>query len=184
MPEYNYRENRKYIQQRHINQKYSNSFYPYFTKTWNNLTTDTKKLDIIEFKSKIKQDFKPSKYKHFSKGNKYSNALLTRIRLQRSHLNAHQFEVGLAQSPKCLCESPHENSVHYLTQCFLYTEERRILYDQVEQIIPKFRSLNMKRQFEILTEGSEKDNPEMKYFNSKLLIWTQQFILKTKRFSK
>ena len=76
--------------------------------------------------------FKPKHYKHFSRGKKQSCALLTRLRVERSYLNAHAFEVGKTDSPKCSCEHPNENLLHFITSCWLYTEERRILYDQIE----------------------------------------------------
>ena len=107
---------------------------------------------------------------------------MTRLRLDISHLNAHSFQIGLHPSPKCLCESPFESSKHFLTECFLCTEERNTLYDQVTQFSPKFRSFAHKRQFEILTQGFEKHNPELLIKNTKILGMTQIFILKTKRF--
>jgi hypothetical protein len=42
----------------------------------------------------------------------------------------------------------------------------------------------MKRKFEILTEGYEPYNPELKRINGQILKITQNFILKTKRFTK
>ena len=55
--------------------------------------------------------------------------------------------------------------------------------DQIEQLyIPRFKSLSFNRQFEILVEGFEPDNPEMKKINSKIQRITQTFILQTKRF--
>ena len=42
----------------------------------------------------------------------------------------------------------------------------------------------MKRQFEILVYGYEPQNPEMKRINGKILIYTQNFIMKTNRFKE
>ena len=48
------------------------------------------------------------------------------------------------------------------------TLQRQTVLDQIEQqFIPKFKRLSFNRQFEILVEGFEPDNPEMKRFNSK-----------------
>ena len=41
----------------------------------------------------------------------------------------------------------------------------------------------MKRQFEIWVFGYEPQNPEMKRINDSILMNTQNYILKTKRFS-
>ena len=42
----------------------------------------------------------------------------------------------------------------------------------------------MKRQFEILVFGYKAQNPEMKQINGYILMNTQNYILKTKRFNK
>ena len=100
-------------------------------------------------------------------------------------MNTHSFQIGFSESPKCLCEHQNENSLHYITECWLYTEERRILYDQVEQnFIPNFKKLSKKRQCEILIFGYEINNKELLQINTKLMVLTQQYILKTKRFTK
>jgi hypothetical protein len=65
---------------------------------------------VDEFKIGIKKDIKSPKYKHFARGSKLGNKLLTRIRVGRSFHNQHSFTIGLADSPECLChfrpESP------------------------------------------------------------------------------
>ena len=160
MPECNFRDNNKYIQFRYINQKFNNSFFPFYCKLWNKLPLNQRKLNIDDFKLELKQIYKPKRYKHYAKGNKLGCTLLTQIRLQRSYLNAHAFEIGKSISPKCLCEHPNENSQHYITGCWLFTEERRILYDKVEQFIPNFRSLPLKRKYFILVNGYDIDNNE------------------------
>jgi hypothetical protein len=82
-----------------------------------------------------------------------------------------------------MCLHPHETPEHYITQCFLYTEERRTLFSQIEKFIPRFKLCSMKRQFEILTQGYEINNPELVKINTQIMKFTQNFILKTKRFS-
>ena len=49
-------------------QKYKNSFFPYFTGLWNKLDVDTQLLPLPEFKLKLREELKPKKFKHFSKG--------------------------------------------------------------------------------------------------------------------
>ena len=79
-------------------------------------------MNIEDFKNNLKSEIKPKRYKHFVRGNKYECSLLTRIRIERSYLNAHTFQIGFSESPKCLCEHPNENTVHYITECWFYTE--------------------------------------------------------------
>ena len=158
--------------------------FSFYCKLWNKLPFNIRKLDIEDFKLELKLIYKPKQYKHYARGNKLICTLLTKIRLQRSYLNAHAFEIGKSISPKCLCEHPNENSQHYITGCWLFTEERRILYDLVEQFIPNFRSLSLKRKYFILVNGYDIDNNELYQINTKIMRMTQDFILKTKRFQR
>jgi hypothetical protein len=182
MPALNSRGNTKYTQFKFKSVKFDNSFYPFYSKLWNTLPLETRKLNVDDFKINIKNQIKPPKYKHLARGNKYACSLQTRIRIGRSYLNSHSFSIGRADSPKCICEHPNETSLHYITQCWLYTEERRILYEQVEHFIPKFKQVAAKRQYEILMNGYEIDNPELLHINTQIMKITQNFILKTKRF--
>ena len=100
--------------------KYSNSFFPYTAKMWNNLDVSTQVMPLKDFKMQLKKDLKPIKYKHFSKGSKIGNSLLSRIRLNRSDLNLHKFDIGLHETPECSCHAKSESSIHYFMDCFLY----------------------------------------------------------------
>ena len=84
----------------------------------------------------------------------------------------------------CLCMNPCENAIHYITECWLYGEERQALFNQVEKFIPNIRKLTKQRQFEIFVYGYDIDNNELSMIkiNTQILIFTQNFILKTKRF--
>ena len=102
--------------------------------------------DLDTFKLELKDKIKPRKYKHFAKGNKIENALLTRIRVGRSHLNGHSYTIGLANTPECLCHFPCENTEHYLLYCFLFEQERRTMFESVRKLVPKFDKLTKKKQ--------------------------------------
>ena len=126
---------------------------------------------------------KPKKFKHFFQGPKYSCSLLTRLRVEYSDLNAHRYKVGLSESIDCTCISNKpETSQHFLLQCELYTEERRTLFDQIKQFIPNFHKLPLKRQYFILIFGYEPENDEMQQINTKIMKFSQKYILSTKRF--
>ena len=56
-------------------------------KLWINLNVSTPLMTLPDFKEQVKKELKPSKIKHFTKGSKIDNTLLTRIRLDRSDLN-------------------------------------------------------------------------------------------------
>ena len=113
-------------------------FFPFMTKLWNGLNVSTQVMQLYDFKEQIKKELKPCGYKPFSKGSKVGNTLLTRLRLNRSDLNLHRFTIGLSESAECSCLAKKESSIHYLTECFLYTGERQTLYALVEHYIPNF----------------------------------------------
>ena len=166
---------------------YANSFFPFFTNKYNQLKKDTINKSIKDFKIELNKSMKPTKRKHYSRGNKYANMLLTSLRVEHSKLNAHSFKIGLADTNICenCNKNTQESSLHYLIVCPHFTEQRRTLFDRIEQtFIPKFRKLTQKRQFEILVEGFDPENLELRKFNTKIMKFTQDFILSSKRFDE
>ena len=163
-------------------QKYKNSFFPYFTGLWNKLDVGTQLLPLPEFKIKLKEELKPKKFKHFSKGSKIGNTLLTRIRLERSDLNLHKFTIRQSETSECLCNAKSESSQHYLIDCFLFTSERQVLFDQVEYFIQNFKNFSKAKKFETLVMGINAGDPLFNYTNYSISIAVQNFILKSKRF--
>ena len=164
---------------------YANSFFPYFTKKYNLLDKNIRNQNMQEFKASMAEKLKPSKRKQYATGFKHPNSLLASIRLGRSELNAHKFRIGLAPTMACeQCDNiTPESPIHFLTSCTHFTEMRQTLYGQIErEFIPNFKRIPLKRQFEILVEGFEPDNFEMRKINAKILKLTQTFIYKTKRF--
>ena len=167
-------------------EKFSKSFFPFFTKKYNNLPHKVRNLSIEDFKLQLSDQIKPKKHKHYAYSyNKYANVLLTRVRIGYSYLTAHSFTTGHTTTnicPYCLGRKP-ETSAHYITVCPYFAEMRKILYDQIEQnFIPNFKKLSNKRQYEILVYGYDPDNPELKQINGKIMLLTQTYIMKTKRF--
>ena len=71
-----------------------------------------------------------------------------------------------------------------MIDCFIYSNERQILFDLVEQFIPKFQTLNKVKKYEALVMGIHTDNPDYNYLNSNITYAVQNYILKTKRFSE
>ena len=168
----------------YFGEKFKNSFFPYMTYLWNNLSVSTQVMELPDFKVQIKKDLKPVKYKHFVKGSKIGNTLLTRIRLERSDLNLHKFTIGHSESTECTCHAKRESSLHFLTECFLYSGERQTLFNLVEHYIPQFLNQTKQKQYEILEMGINTDQPEFMSTNTTITIAVQKFILSTKRFSE
>ena len=162
---------------------YANSYFPFFTKAYNSLKKEVRDLHLADFKAKLIENMKPRKRKHYNAGHKYANTLLTSIRVGHSKLNSDTHKLGLSDTNLCPhCLKP-ETALHFITKCPHFAEQRQAVLDQIEQqFIPKFKTLSFNRQFEILVEGFEPDNPEMKRINSNIQKITQIFILQTKRF--
>ena len=161
-------------------------FFPFFTKKYNSLDHKIRSLGIDDFKEKLSLQIKPQKFKHFSYGySKRGNILLTRIRIGYSYLKAHSFSTGHSTTNICSnCnDKKQESSLHFIVVCPHFSHLRETLFNQMEQnFIPNFKKLSMNRQFEILVNGYETNNPEMKRINGKIMLLTQTFILNTKRF--
>ena len=50
---------------------YSNSYFPFFTKTYNNIKKEVRDLNLADFKKNLAEDMKPSKRKHYNVGHKF-----------------------------------------------------------------------------------------------------------------
>ena len=161
--------------------KFSKSFFPHFSKMWNSLANDITNKNIHDFKI-FTNTLKPKKIKHFSRGNKYTNSLLTRIRIGRSDLNQHKFTIGLTDSPECDCHFKEESPKHYFMDCFLYTQERQQLFKLIGHYIPKFEKTNKNVKLDIILNGLNSENDEFFHLNIILTKAVQNYILKTKRF--
>ena len=137
------RSNIRYIQEKNKGEAFQKSVFPNTLKLWNNLPKDIQRhKDLLDFKTKIKQRIKPPRYKHFPKGQKLRNCLLTKVQVGRSDLNQHHFILGLEESPNCLCHFDMESPEHYFLDCFFYSPELQILFSLIEHFIPNFAKLS------------------------------------------
>jgi len=124
---------------------------------------------------------KPKKQRHFCRGTRRGNSLLTQWRVGRSQFNAHRFSLGLSDTDKCMCERP-ETVSHYFNTCFLYQEERHALHSKIGQILPRFNTLPDKTKLKVLLEGINLQSEEPDSRNIPITLAVQSFILQTKRF--
>ena len=125
----------------------------------------------------------PPRHKHFSKGDKLGNSLLTQIRVGRSYLNEHKFTIGHSESPECLCHFKTESPQHYFLDCFLYLPERQTLFTLIEHYVPNFTNWTKKKKLDLILRGINVDNPDLLSLNTTLTKAVQNFIAKTNRFS-
>ena len=136
------------------NLKFTQSFFPHFTKEWKNLPNYLKnERDIFVFKQKLKEIIQPKKYFHFKFGSKRGNTLLTQLRLGRSFLNSHSFQLGMKVLPVCDICYVEENNSHFMLSCAFFTEQRDVLFRAVSELVPNFMNFTMKRKLNILLHG-------------------------------
>ena len=84
-------------------------------------------LNITYLKLQPGNLIKPFRENMYSFGSKGGNSYQTQLRVEGSQLNVHQFEIGLASTPGCLCGHKKESISHFLIDCFLYHNERELL---------------------------------------------------------
>ena len=91
----------------------------------------------------------------FSIHNPVGVKLLTRLRLQLSHLNEHKFRNGFEDtiSPMCSSNTEIESNKHFLLCCHFYSSQRLELFDELNKINSFFFKLSSKDQVIILLYG-------------------------------
>lgn len=103
---------------------YRNSFLPTAVREWNNLSPDIKSsptLAIFKSNMKNKRPFHP--YLHY--GDRKSQVIHSRLRLNCSFLNEDLHRRSLVDSPSCRCGLP-ETTHHFFFACPLFTEQRLV----------------------------------------------------------
>ena len=94
---------------------YSNSFYPYCIKAWNNLHPTIRSLpNISQFIKALQQLIRPKKRYLFGMNDRVGVNLLTRLRVGFSDLKLHKFDHRFnCDSPLCSCGQGSESTVHF-----------------------------------------------------------------------
>ena len=97
----------------------------------------------------------------FSIHNPVGVKVLTRLRLQLSHLNEHKFRHGFEDtiSPMCSCNTEIESNEHFLLRCYFYSSQRLELLDKLNKINSSFFKLSAKDQVNILLYGYSSEKP-------------------------
>ena len=118
----------------------------------------------------------------FSVYDPFGVKLLTRLRLQFSHLNEHKFRHGFNDTlnPMCPCGTEVETTEHFLLRCHFYSAQRLELFKYLEKVDPTFFDLNAKDQVHFLLYGSSTNF--IKSFNHNILKNVIIYLKSTSRF--
>ena len=178
---YNTRSNDEYVNFPRPNEKFYKSFFPHFTRSWNNLSKELRNtLDPAEYKEKLKILLKPQKIRHYKYGNKYANTLHCRLRVGRSILNADSFSIGHSDTDLCNCGL--KETVSHFFICPLYQEQQQMLNDKLNNLLPSFKNLSNAKKNEIYLFGYNLNSEEFDCRNITINYAVQRYISSTKRF--
>ena len=98
---------------------------------------DIKKIESIKkFKKTLIKVIRTKENPVFRVSEFYGIKLLTRLRLNFSHLNEHKFRHNFNDmiNPMCNCIAAIETTIHYLLRCRLYSVQRVELLDGVYKL--------------------------------------------------
>ena len=179
---YNTRSNDEYENFPRPNEKYYKSFFPHFTRSWNNLEKEIRDdQDHHNFKEKLKIKLKPPRYRHYKYGDKYINTLMCRLRVGRTYLNADSFKIGHSETDRCEC-GKKETVAHFFV-CERFKSQQDELKNKCNSLIPTFKNLSNAKQLEIFLYGYNLKSEEYDTRNIPLTFAVQRYVLSTKRFT-
>ena len=179
---YNLRRPNIFPEVRAKTNRYSNSFYPYCIKAWNNLDPAIRCLPTIsQFKKAVVQLIRPRKKHLFGIDDIAGTRLLTRLRVDFSDLRLHKFNHRFnCDSPMCTCGRGFESVEHFFLQCQFYADQRGVLIDSVSEVIGNEVQVYPEQHLCcIFLYGSESFNSVA---NKMILESTIRYIKDTKRF--
>ena len=81
--------------------------------------------------------------------------LLTRLRVNLSHLREHKFRHNFLDTvnPLCSCNLEIESTKHYLLRCSFYSHIRKALFDNINDIIGSTSALSDDKLINLLLYG-------------------------------
>ena len=109
--------------------------------------------------------------------------LLTKLRLQLSHLNEHKFRHNFKDfvSSLCDCGAEIETTSHFFLRCQFFANKRQKLRDDVYRTDPSIKKLNEEFLTDVLLYGSDRFNDSR---NKQILLHTICYIQATKHFER
>ena len=109
--------------------------------------------------------------------------ILSRLRLQFSHLNEHKFRHGFNDTVNrmCLCGTEVETNEHFLLRCHYFSSQRSELVDNLYNLDLSFSKMNNKEKVAYLLYGST-SNPNT--LNKVVINFVIKLLKSTGRFEK
>ena len=187
-----------YLPSRNISQRYpntfnnfrcrttafQNSFFPYCVDQWNQLSSDIRNnTSYSAFRNAIFKQIRPLENSIFNIHDPFGIKLLTRLRLDFSHLKEHKFRHNFRDSlnPMCACSLEPENTSHFLLYCHRYDNLRQTLMSNLDVIDPSIPLMSDVRLVHLLLYGDKKYDLST---NQKILQITIKFLKDSLRFDE
>ena len=145
------------------------SFFPSTLKDWFNLGASIRNSESIAiFKSRSLSLIRPSQSNVYNIFDPIGLKLLTRLRLDFSHLNEHKSRHNFQDvlNPLCLCSLEIEDTIHYLLHCQYFFEHRINLINSVRSVSENFESFSDNGKRDILLHG----DPRLDANKNKLIL--------------
>ena len=161
---------------------FANSFFPFCVREWNKLSIELRSsANVTIFKNSMLKLIRPSYTPLYRIFNPNGTKLLTRLRVQLSHLRQHKFKHNFLDTvnPLCSCSLEVESNCHYLLRCSFFINQRKKLLDNIVDIIGSLSNIPDNKLVRILLYG---DNLYSEDTNYRILKSTITFIETTERF--
>ena len=158
---------------------FESSFFPYCAKEWGNLSEELRNIDSIKtFKLSILNFVRPRENSVFAVSDINGLKLLTRLRLNFSHLNEHKFRHNFNDTinPMCSCGKEPETTLHYLLRCDFYSIYRLELLNDICALNHSLKNISEENLLKVLLYRAEEFSFKI---NSEILKCTIKFIKKT-----
>ena len=166
----------------HTQTFFKNSFFPYCTSEWNKLGPNLRNsTSISKFKEGLLAFIRPKQCHIYDIIDPLGLKLLTRLRVNLSHLREHKFHHNFLDTlnPLCSCSLEIESTSHYLLRCRFYTYIRRALLDNITNLIGDISNFSDDKLMNLLLYG---DNIHSVEVNSAILKYTLIFLKSSERF--
>ena len=159
------------------------SFFPSTLRDWFDIDENIRNSEPISiFKNRLLTFIRPAQKSIFNIFDPIGLKLLTRLRLEFTHLNEPRFRHNFENyvNPLCSCSLSTENTEHYLLHCHHFTHHRINLMNSVNSILDDFESFSDIDKKGILLYGDPRlDNNK----NKIILEATLNYIKVSERFS-
>ena len=149
---------------------------------WNRLSPEIRNSKCIYvFKKLLLKFIRPNAYDVYNIHDPIGLKFLTRLRLRLSHLREHKFRHNFLDTlnPLCSCSLETESVSHYLLRCPFYAQNRKILLDNLVDIVGSMSNLSDTKLINLLLYGDGQYDVDK---NSSILKHTISFLKNSERF--